>query len=233
MSGLTILDHAGPSPKQWYLAIRGMRQSWSAQDKSDSWLVNDMFRSGFTGDLFRFGPADRDLIIRLARAGDDHGKTLRQLPVIVEIKAPGYWWREFDTYKVGVEAPDIVQNSTSMMHTLGRAPLTRDDFAFDGLDESLFDGTDDVSDYLAIVERKRLAWIEAGKRKGPDAEAWRALQQFIAYSYLYTRTVSLNYQVLRSIYAARRKHRLAEWRDFCTFIEGLEYSELLTTMEAK
>jgi hypothetical protein len=122
VSGLTIVGHAGPSPAQWDIVIRGMRNSWESWEKGNSTLVDGEFV---------FGSADRDLALRLVKLGSDHGKYLRQLPIIVDIKAPGYWWREFDTYRIGVEAADIVQNSTSMMHTLGREPVEASMFAFE------------------------------------------------------------------------------------------------------
>lgn len=214
MSGLSIVDFAGPSPAQWDIVIRGMRNSWESWGKGDSSVVDG---------AFVFGNADRDLALRLSKLGSDHGKYLRQLPIIIDIKAPGYWWREFDTYRIGVEAADITQNSTSMMHTLGREPVHAEQFAFDDPESDAARAT------MAAVEAARQQWIEAGKRKGPEATAWRQLQQVVPYAWLYLRTVSLNYQVLRSIYHARQNHRLAEWRDFCAWIASLPNSELLTS----
>lgn len=224
MSGLTIVGHVGPSPAQWDMVIRGMRNSWESYEKADSRYIDEGEGDYLCVDRgFTLGPADRDLAIRLAKLGSDHGKYLRQLPVIVEVKAPGYWWREFDTYRVGVEASDITQNSTSMMHTLGKEPFTPAMFAWDGqIDSDLIGHT---IDYLNSL---RDEWIGRGRRKGPDISAWRALQQALPYGVLYLRTVSLNYQVLRSIYHARKSHRLAEWRDFCAWCATLEYSELIT-----
>jgi len=223
MSGLRIIGYAEPSPEQWDFTIRGMRNSWESWQKGDSEVQHDAeLAIGFD-----FGPADTALALRLAQIGSDHGKYLRMLPVIVEIEAPGYWWKEFDTYRVGVEASDVTQNSTSMMHTLGREPFHSDMFCFEGIDPV-------AADYLVrSLNRLRDAWIATGKHKGPEAAAWRALQQAVPYGFLYHRTVSLNYQVLRSIYHARRNHRLAEWRTFCTWIEMLPNSALLTTTKEK
>lgn len=213
-SGLTIVGHVTPSPEQWDMVIRGMRNSWESWGKGDSkWWGQS--------DTFTLGPNDRDLALRLAKLGADHGKYLRQLPVIVEIKAPGYWWREFDTYRIGVEAADITQNSTSMMHMLGRDPVDTSMFHFDDPDSEA------AKAVVAGVSAAREAWIEAGKRKGPEAQAWRVLQQSVPYAWLYLRTVSLNYQVLRSMYHSRRNHRLAEWRTFCDWIATLPHSELI------
>lgn len=222
-SGLTIVAHVAPSPAQWDMVIRGMRNSWESWSKGDSRLttLNDYL---YTLRVHRFdlGPNDRDLALRLAKLGADHGKYLRQLPVIVEIKAPGYWWREFDTYRIGVEASDITQNSTSMMHMLGRDPVDASMFHFDDPDSEA------AKAVVAGVSAAREAWIEAGKRKGPEATEWRLLQQSVPYAWLYLRTVSLNYQVLRSIYHSRRNHRLTEWRTFCDWIATLPHSELVT-----
>lgn len=220
MSGLTILDYEGPSPKQWHLCIRGARNSWESWEKGDSW-IDDRLRD----ERFALGPADLDLALRLARLGPDHGKFLRQLPVIVEVKAPGYWWREFDTYRIGVEASDITQNSTSMMHTLGKQEMTEDMVYMPDVPNS------ERRVMLLSFNRIRDVWIASGKRKGPDVPQWVAMQQALPFGILYTRTVSLNYQVLRSIYHARKNHRLAEWRSWCAWCATLEHSALIT--EAK
>ena len=219
MSGLTIINHVGPSPEQWDMTIKGMRNSWESWEKGDSYLAPN--------GKYRFGPADCALALRLACLGADHGKYLRMLPVLFELKAPGYWWREFDTYRVGVEAPDVTQNSTSMMHILGKHEFTADMFCFEDMPKGA------QSDILDMLNVLREQWIDAGKRKGPEVRAWRALQQAIPYGWLYTRTISLNYQVLRSICHARRHHRLAEWRDLCTWMATLDYSDLITTETAK
>lgn len=230
MSGLDILDYVGPSPKQWQMTIRGARNSWQSWEKGDS-----TFDPKWPDDGFILGEKDRDLCLRLAWLGNDHAKYLRQLPVIVDLKAPGYWWREFDTYRVGVtpteppdytdddDGSDVTQNSTSMMHTLGREVIT-EAMIYMGDVPALM-----REDMLGLYNDLRLEWIHNGKRKGPECAEWRALQQAIGYGWLYTRTVSLNYQVLRSMYLARKNHRLAEWRTLCAWCETLDYSELLTT----
>jgi len=233
MSGLTIIDHAGPSPKQWDMTIRGMRNSWESWEKGDSQCISpatwttDFNEQAYSPEAFDLGLADRDLALRLGKLGADHGKYLRQLPVIVEIRAPGYFWREFDTYRIGVEASDITQNSTSMMHTLGKEPFSEEMFYMEDMHP---DVRKPLIDFMNTL---RDLWILKGnKRKGPEIPEWRALQQALPFGILYTRTVSLNYQVLRSMYHARKNHRLAEWRTFCDWMTTLEYSELITT-EAK
>jgi len=208
---LRIIQHAPPSALQWEMVIEGMRNSWESWEKGDSEARYDI-----DGDWFDFGPADKALAMRLTRAGADHGKYLRQLPVVIDIEAPEYWWREFDQYKIGV-----VTNSTSQMHTLGKHPFAAAMFSFE-----------DVPDVARITILHTLnvlrdRWIDAGRRKGPDAVEWRAMAQAIPDSWNYRRLVTLNYQVLRAMYHARKAHRLREWRDFCAWIETLPHSDLI------
>jgi hypothetical protein len=187
-------------------AIRGMRNSWESWDKSDSQWVNGQFV---------LGDADRKLALSLSKAGASHGKYLRQIFVSVDIIAPEYWWKEADTYKVGT-----VANSTSMMHTLGRRELTADDFSFDDPDNDL------VRQYLTLINEARTRWTQSGKKK-PSPE-WRLMNQLMSIAYLYRRTFTANYQVLKNMYHDRRNHRLSEWHDFCRWVESLPYSELIT-----
>lgn len=194
----------------WHTAIRGMRNSWESWDKSDSrWLVHP------TGEYFHVGQEDLKLMKKLVKAGSDHAKFMRQINVSVDIIAPEYWWKEFDTYKVGT-----VANSTSQMHTLGK----------DGIDESIFnfeDVDDDLkSVYMLAIETAHKRWVNSGKKK-PSRE-WRQMIQLVATSYIYRRTVTMNYAVLASTYHSRKNHRLAEWHDFCDWITTLPNSELIT-----
>lgn len=170
-----------------------------------------------TPEGFVMGPNDHALAMKLSKAGSDHGKFLRQIFVSVDITAPEYWWREQATYKVGT-----TENSTSQMHKMGSRLLTVDDFSFDsvGWREQLI-----VDHVNALIE----AWWETGKKK-PSPE-WRRLLQHIPQSYNYTRTCTMNYQVLKNMYHARRLHRLQEWRDFAAWVETLPYSELITLKE--
>mgnify|MGYP003444908397 CR=1 FL=1 len=191
----------------WLDAIRGMRNSWESWDKIDS---------DINGGSPFIGENDYKLMIKLVKAGSDHAKFLRQILVSVDIIAPEYWWKEFDTYKVGT-----VANSTSMMHTLGRMPITADMFSFEDVPHDL------KCSYLDLINYTRELWIASGKKK-PSPE-WRAMNQLMAIGFNYRRTVTLNYQVLRSMYHSRKNHRLSEWHDFASWCETLPYSELITS----
>lgn len=214
---LEIVRYEGPSDGQWLLTIGGMRNSWESWEKGDSDLRDFTFSWDFV-----LGENDKALALKLVKAGADHGKFMRQLPVIVDIKAPNYWWREFDTYRIGIEASDITQNSTSMMHVLGKEEFKQEHFCFEDMPQEA------TEQLLSLLNTLRDRWIAAGKRKGPEQKEWRAMLQAIPDSWIYQRTVSLNYQVLRAIYHSRKNHRLSEWRTFCTWIEGLENSFLIT-----
>ena len=190
----------------WLDAIRGMRNSWESWSKIDSYGVyNDIV----------IGPSDYKLMMTLVKAGSDHAKFLRQILVSVDVIAPEYWWKEFDTYKVGT-----VANSTSMMHTLGRTEIVEDMFSFEDVPENIKEY------YLDMINELRDRWIQSGKKK-PSPE-WRAMNQLMAIGFNYRRTVTLNYQVLRSMYHSRKNHRLSEWHDFARWCESLPYSELIT-----
>lgn len=198
-------------------AIRGMRNPFESWDKMDS--VNKQLYSG-SPRIFQMGENDHKLAMTLSKAGSDHGKFLRQILVSVDIIAPEYFYKEFDTYKVGT-----VANSTSMMHLLGKRELTVDDFGFDDVNHPL------VQDYIKMINGVRLSWINSGGKK-PSPE-WRLMNQLVAISYLYKRTITLNYQVLKNMYHSRKNHRLQEWHDFCAWVESLPYSELITLKEKK
>lgn len=209
-------------------AIRNMRNSWESWDKMDSFechhsigancdvtCANDALTENFV-----FGPNDHELAMKLAKAGSDHAKFLRQILVSVDITAPEYWWKEQATYKVGT-----VENSTSMMHKLGSRLVGTDDFSFD--DPTAHHVIMLVHIVNALIEN----WWESGKKK-PSPE-WRELIQSIPQSFNYRRGCTLNYQVLKNMYHARKTHRLQEWRDFCNWVESLPYSELITLKEVK
>ena len=192
-------------------AIRGARNPMNTWAKSDS-------RFDEAGQ-FVLGPADLALAERLCRAGSDHRKFIRQIFVSVDITAPLYWWKEFDTYKVGT-----VANSTSTMHKLHAKPIEASDFSIDRLtDESraAFDS------YLAWIEQVRQRYLETGERKW-----WDDLIQLLPSSYNQMRTVTMNYENLRNIYFARRNHKLPEWHTLCGWILTLPYAEALITAES-
>jgi hypothetical protein len=155
-------------------------------------------------------------------AGTDEAKFLRQIFISMDITAPLYWWKDFDTYKVGT-----VANSCSTMHKLDAYPITREMFSWDN---DLGDPGEDfwatVDAICAECERLRLLYKETGSKI-----YWRALVQLLPNSWMQKRTVTLNYQVLRAMYFARRHHKLQEWHDFCAWIESLPYAKELICYE--
>ena len=171
---------------------------------------------------------------KLILSGPEHAKFTRQIFVSVDITAPLYWWKEFDTYKVGT-----VANSTSTMHKLSANPITMDMFEFDNLDvvidtytsphggESIRIFRDYAEDIIDMCENLRLKFLETG-----DKSYWRALIQILPNAYLQTRTVTMSYANLRNIYFQRQHHKLREWHEFCSWINTLPYSKELITLEA-
>ena len=182
-------------------AIRGARNPMNSWAKSDSTYDEN--------GKFIIGAADLDFGHRLAVAGSDHRKFLRQVFVSVDITAPLYWWKEFDTYKVGT-----VANSTSTMHKIHAKEFSRDDFSHDRLDEGGLNLLDAIIDYLECERQKFLENKE-------DRQSWHNMIQMLPSSYNQMRTVTLNYENLINIYYARRTHKLAEWHTLCNWIESL------------
>ena len=187
-------------------AIRGARNpmnSWARMDSSYDESGN-----------FVLGENDLSLASRLARAGSDHRKYLRQIFVSMDILAPLYWWKEFDTYKVGT-----VANSTSTMHKIQAKKLERDDFSHDHLTEA---GLCALDGLIEFIEGERLLYLESR-----DKAHWHNMIQLLPTSYNQLRTVTLNYEVLINIYYARRTHKLDEWKTLCEEIERLPYAKEL------
>ena len=182
-------------------AIRGARNPMNSWAKSDSYYDEN--------GKFVLGPVDIDFGHRLAVSGSDHRKFLRQVFVTVDITAPLYWWKEFDTYKVGT-----VANSCSTMHKIHAKAFERDDFSHDRLDEGGLALLDATVAYLEAERQKFLADKE-------DRQPWHNMIQMLPSSYNQMRTVTLNYENLISIYYARRNHKLAEWHTLCDWITGL------------
>ena len=179
-------------------AIRGARNPMNSWAKSDSYYDEN--------GKFVLGPVDIDFGHRLAVSGSDHRKFLRQIFVTVDITAPLYWWKEFDTYKVGT-----VANSCSTMHKIHAKAFDRDDFSHDRLDEgglALLDAT------VAYLEAERQKFISNKE----DRQPWHNMIQMLPSSYNQMRTVTLNYENLINIYYARRNHKLAEWHTLCDWI---------------
>ena len=182
-------------------AIRGARNPMNSWAKSDSYYDEN--------GKFVLGPVDIDFGHRLAVSGSDHRKFLRQVFVTVDITAPLYWWKEFDTYKVGT-----VANSCSTMHKIHAKAFERDDFSHDRLDEGGLALLDATVAYLEAERQKFLADKE-------DRQPWHNMIQMLPSSYNQMRTVTLNYENLINIYYARRNHKLAEWHTLCDWIMGL------------
>jgi hypothetical protein len=166
------------------------------------------------------GPRDQKLLRNLANAGPDHGKFLRMVTVTMDITAPLYWWKEFDTYKVGT-----VANSCSTMHKLTHKEFTLDDFSHDHLSLDKNAGLGVLKTVIDALNLNREIYLRSG---GKDKSFWWNMIQLLPSSYNQRRTVFLNYAVLRTMYHARKNHKLDEWREFCRWIESLPYSELIT-----
>ena len=186
-------------------AIRGARNPMNSWHKMDSHYDEN--------GNYVLGPNDLDLAKRLAHAGSDHRKFLRQIFVTVDITAPLYWWKEFDTYKVGTTA-----NSTSTMHKIHAKEFTREDFSCDRMDEGGLALLDQVIAYLESERQKFLA-------DKNNKQAWHNMIQTLPTSYNQMRTVTLNYENLINMYYARRNHKLAEWHVLCDWITSLPYAQ--------
>ena len=215
-----------PSAEQWEAIIRGMRNPMNSWDKMDSEItfndnpavLEDAYPQFFMGD------ADHELAQKLADSGSVHAKYRRMIPVYLDITAPLYLWKEFDTYKVGT-----VSNSCSTMHKIHAKEFTPDDFSH----EQLFNETDlvwgDIIPFTVLktvivtLNKYRTLYLET-----KDKQYWWQMIQLLPSSYNQRRTIFLSYEVLYSIYKDRRYHKLDEWRDFCDWIETLPYSELIT-----
>ena len=191
-------------------AIRGARNPMNSWGRMDSHSEPD--------GTFVFGPNDLDLAMRLAKAGSDHRKYLRMVFVSVDVTAPLYWWKEYDTYKVAT-----VANSTSTMHKIHSKPFSIDDFSCD----HMTDGTKKFMEtVVAELENIRLRFKETKSK-----DDWYDMIQLLPSSYNQMRTCTFNYETLINIYRARKNHKLAEWHTFCDWIETLPYAEQLITFE--
>ena len=219
----------------WQAAIRGMRNPMNSWEKSDS------------GCCYVIGPNDLDLMTRLRNAGTDHRKFMRMITVYVDITAPLYWWKEFDTYKVGT-----VANSCSTMHKIAEKEfaledfsyehlLSDDDYRMDNFESLLYEDDkeaecpriylsspiDDLQDTISKLNLCRRLYLDKSI-KGDKKIYWWQMIQLLPSSYNQKRTVMLNYEVLANIYKSRKNHKLDEWHDFCDWIETLPYYELIT-----
>lgn len=228
----------------WEAAVRGMRAPMNSWEKSDSFWQCVDYDSLNENDIYEYeiGPNDLGLMKRLCKAGTDHRKFMRMIVVYVDILAPLYWWKEFDTYRAGVKYLDdpnpfdIEMNSCSTMHCIHKKEFTLDDFSHEHLptresDRVREDGTvqHNSSAYKAleyVIHHLNIARDMYLKTK--DKKYWWQMIQLLPTSYNQKRTVMLNYEVLANIYKSRKDHKLDEWREFCDWIRGLPNSELIT-----
>ena len=222
----------------WEHAIRGMRNPMNSWEKSDSCWDYDAYLRNLDVDTidksipvqcdgdgsFLIGPEDQKLMKKLRNAGTDHRKFMRMITVYVDITAPLYWWKEFDTYKVGT-----VANSCSTMHKIHSKEFTLDDFSHEHLiDDTSAEvvGLEYLTFLIGGLNKHRKRFLETN-----DKKEWWQMIQLLPSSYNQKRTVMLNYEVLANIYKSRRNHKLDEWYTLCNWIESLPYSELITGEE--
>lgn len=210
----------------WSAAIRGMRNPMNSWKKSDShwdyfpprddrYCVVQKARD----EEYVIGPNDRDLMLRLRKAGSDHRKFMRMVVVYMDITAPLYWWKEFDTYKVGT-----VANSCSTMHKIAAKEFTLDDFSREHLyEDDAYEATRTLETIIEALNNYREQYLVT-----KDKSDWWQMIQLLPSSYNQKRTVMLNYEVLANIYAARKDHKLNEWRTFCDMCHTFPISELIT-----
>ncbi len=215
------------SPEQTKFIIEGMRNPMNSWEKSDSEITaieEDTYRQCYIPEEFILGPNDQSLMQRLSNAGTEHRKYMRMMPVYVRITAPLYWWKEFDTYKVGT-----VANSCSTMHKIAEKEFTLEDFScehlidFEEKGKLRFSPLGTLQNTIDELNDCRDLFLETKAQK-----YWWQLIQLLPSSYNQTRNVMLNYEVLANIYKQRKNHKLDEWREVCKWIESLPYSELIT-----
>ena len=194
-------------------AIRGARNPMNSWNRMDSFYDEQ--------GNFIMGPSDLNLAQRLARAGSDHRKFIRQIFVSVDFTAPLYWWKEYDTYKVAT-----VANSTSTMHKIASKPFTLDDFSHERMNTQAHEA---LAHTVSVLEDLRKDYLET-----KDKETWYSMIQLLPSSYHQMRTCTLNYETLMNIYYARRNHKLDEWHTVCDWIASLPYAkELILAVEEK
>lgn len=220
------------SPEQMAFIIQGMRNPMNSWEKSDTCFYDescvncyDNQRDLCDKDSFlekdgKLGSNDHSLMQRLSNAGTEHRKYMRMMPVYVRITAPLYWWKEFDTYKVGT-----VANSCSTMHKIAEKEFTLGDFSHEHMDIASEACLETTIGYLNLF---RQSFLENYYK-----DIWWQMIQLLPSSYNQTRNVMLNYEVLANIYRQRKNHKLDEWREFCKWIESLPYSELITGLSIR
>lgn len=227
----------------WEHAIRGMRNPMNSWDKSDSKKCDVIYTLSNENHSYRcagcknedigrpncivIGPEDHALMMKLCKTGTDHRKYMRMITVYMDVTAPLYWWKEFDTYKVGT-----VANSCSTMHKIHEKEFCLDDFSHEHLrtdksdflnaTQTPFSALNMLEDSIYILNRYRDKYIET-----KDKQYWWQMIQLLPSSYNQKRTIMLNYEVLANIYKSRKNHKLDEWVEFCEWIKSLPYSELI------
>lgn len=221
------------SSEQMKFIIEGMRNPMNSWEKSDSHICRQdgsfCMECEHKND-YCLGENDLSLMQRLSNAGPEHRKYMRMMPVYVRITAPLYWWKEFDTYKVGT-----VSNSCSTMHKIQEKEFTLEDFSTERI--CIRQSMDVLKDTIDALNVFRDVYLNGGNLRyengnikcfgKKDKEIWWQLIQLLPSSYNQTRNVMLNYEVLANIYRQRKNHKLDEWREFCNWIESLPYSELI------
>lgn len=227
---IRIENEVCPTSEQMEFIIRGMRNPMNSWDKSDSVFFETIFDSipysknnkvieiDGDGNGTYVGDKDLDLMKRLIKSGTDHRKFMRMIPVYVDITAPLYWWKEFDTYKVGT-----VANSCSTMHKIHDKKFTLDDFSHEHLQAPM---VEILKHTIHGLNDARDAYLSS-----KDKLMWWQMIQLLPSSYNQKRSVMLNYEVLANIYKSRKNHKLDEWRDFCKWMEDLPFSYLITEKE--
>lgn len=222
----------------WEHAIRGMRNPMNSWEKSDSVWEYLNLGSGFRkvqyfdDSTFYIGPNDQKLMMNLRNSGTDHRKFMRMIAVYLYITAPLYWWKEFDTYKVGT-----VANSCSTMHKIAAKEFTLEDFSHEHLisrEEPMYEGDAPEPPNAQWLMRRTIQTLNQYRElylETKDKKYWWQMIQLLPSSYNQKRTVMLNYEVLANIYKSRRNHKLDEWRTLCNWIEELPYSEVITGYE--
>ena len=224
---LKIENVVTPSPEQWKAVIMGTRNPLNSWNRSDT-IIYEHELEDWHHDVVKtfngIGFNDHDLMMRLRNAGTDHRKFMRMITVYLDITGPLYWWKEFDTYKVGT-----VANSCSTMHKIHAKEFTLEDFSCEHLTaEPITFGLEPIIDILNKNRELYLQWKNIDEEK---KTLWWQMIQLLPTSYNQKRTVMLNYEVLANIYESRRNHKLDEWHTLCDWIEELPYSELITGKE--
>lgn len=213
---IKIENVVGPSPEQMMFIVQGMRNPMNSWDKSDSTITQSSVSEG-RKDKLRLGYSDFDLMRRLVKGGPEHRKFMRMMPIYARITAPLYFWKEADTYKIGT-----VSNSCSTMHKIHAKEFIIEDFSTEHIYER------GSKAYLALVDTiDALNYYRDQYLQSKSKEDWWQMIQLLPSSYNQTRNLSMNYEVLYSIYNQRQGHKLDEWNEFCEWIETIPYAALI------